>query len=53
MGASRECQVVPGTTPTALLAGAGTTKVGIEHRGDALIDNAGRGMNYSACPMLL
>ena len=28
MGASRECQVVPGTTPTALLAGAGTTKVG-------------------------
>ena len=27
MGASRECQVVPGTTPTALLAGAGTTKV--------------------------
>ena len=29
MGAFRECQVVPGTTPTALLAGTGTTKVGI------------------------
>ena len=27
IGASRKCQVVPETTPTALLAGAGTTKV--------------------------
>ena len=77
MGASRECQVVPGTT--ALLAGTGTIKVGIhthstahtarrnsdssnlnfvatcadvavENRGNALIDDACRGMNHSACP---
>ena len=27
IGASREWQVVPGTNPTALLAGVGTTKV--------------------------